>query len=62
MPRDVLRVSARACGHCGVRHRPRVQCAQQQSVDESQTASLQLLSSIINVISQLCVPFEASVG
>jgi hypothetical protein len=55
MPRDVLRVSARTCGQCGVRHRPRVQCAQQQSVDESQIASVQLLSCIINVTLQLFV-------
>jgi hypothetical protein len=40
MCRDVLCVSARACGHCGARHRPRVQCTQQQSVDESQIVQL----------------------
>jgi hypothetical protein len=62
MPCDVLRVIARACGHWGVRHRLRVQCAQQQSIDESQIACVRLQSSIINVTSQLCVPFEASVG
>jgi hypothetical protein len=62
MPGDMLRVYARACGHCGIRHRPRAQCAQQQSVHESQIDSVPLLSSVSKVSSQLCVPFEASVG
>jgi hypothetical protein len=52
----------RACGHCGVRQRPRVQCAQQQSVQESQISSVALLNRMSNITSQLRGPFEAAVG